>query len=286
MIGNRITRKPVSPSARRGGQKNNKSRLRPMVFGGQAKKQAGFTLVEILVVMAVFAVLGVLLVNIFIMALQSQRQTSSRQKALGAIRYVAENISRQIRTSEINYDYYQANQGIINPQESLALINQQGETYVYQKFQDENGKNYIGAAITKNGYTDYALLTNPREIDVKRFDFYINPISNPFLQERCNQPSDCIRNSCTIDDSIGDKSGFCCCIQDSDCLSKNCDLSEESQNLFNQYCGQNGFGGTCLEINAQPKVTIVLEFESVSLKINERKTINFQTTVSSRVYKR
>ncbi len=261
-------------------------------FMGNTKisRQRGVTLVEILLVLAIFSIIGILLVNIFIMALNSQRHISSRQRSLVNIRHVAESISQQIRTSEIYYDYYKDASGRINiqnPQEVLALRNQKGDRYIY--YNDKNQNSLILIIMKNDGgkvINEWSTLTDSKEINIKKFFFYINPPSNPFSEERCNESGNCLVGSCTVNDPESDKSGFCCCTQNSDCFSGNCDIGQESQDIFSKYCGSLGKGGTCLPFGRQPSVTVVLEFESVSAKVQERKIVNLQTTVSSRVYKR
>lgn len=234
-------------------------------------RRRGFTLVEILVVLGIFAILGTLIVDVFILALQAQRQTSFRQKTLSNLRYVMEVMTKQIRTSEIDYDYYD---GVISPQETtLALIDQSGKKIRYWL----SGEG-IKLSIDQGGIAEESFLTNSEEIKAVRLYFYINPLTNPFSEEKCNQnngPTGCLPASdgCTINDAEDIYlSGFCKCdpIADSKCRTNYCDPNDK----------------LCLPFNQQPKVTILLGFESQAQKIEEQKRIYLQTTVTSRVYKR
>jgi len=227
-------------------------------------------LVEILVVLGIFAILGTLIVDVFILALHAQRQTSFRQKTLSNLRYVMEVMTKQIRTSEIDYDYYG---GLLELKENtLALVDQSGKKV---RFWLTGGG--IKLLIDQNGVTEESLLTNFEEIKVVRLYFYVNPLTNPFLAEQCNQDdglTGCSAASagCTVNDPADIYlSGFCRCSQNNHCQkSKYCDLAE----------------GLCLPFNDQPRVTVILGFESQAERIEEQKRIYLQASVSSRVYKR
>ncbi|MFA6255507.1 MAG: type II secretion system protein [Patescibacteria group bacterium] len=230
----------------------------------KSRNQLGFTLMEVLVVLGIFSILGVLIIDVFLLALQSQRQVSARQKTLSNLRYVIEDMARQVRTSEIDYASYTG--GVIEqPATQLVLIDQEGKRVVYELIDNEE--------IQLTVDTESAPVTNPTEVKVEKLSFYINPITDPFYSERCNGPqgsNGCLNNlECTINESA-DEVGFCICSLDSDCATKNCDDQES----------------LCLPFNQQPIVTIVLGFKSVGPRLEEEKVIYLQTTAVSRVYKR
>ena len=223
----------------------------------------GFTLMEVLVVLGIFSIMGVLIIDVFLLALQSQRQVSARQKTLANLRYVIENMARQIRTSEIDYASYAG--GVIEqPTTKLVLIDQEGKMVTYE---------LVDGEIQLKVENESAPVTNLTDVRVEKLSFYINPPTDPFYSERCNGPqggNGCLNNlKCTINDGT-DPVGFCICSFDSDCATKNCDDQENF----------------CLPFNQQPLVTIVLGFKAVGLRPAEEKEIYLQTTASSRVYKR
>jgi len=265
MIGNRETR-------------NQKILSTPLETGKKSKKQKGFTLMEILVVMAVFLVSVVIIVDVFLLSLRSQRQTSQRQQVTANLRYVMEMISRQVRTSEIDYGYGSS----AVPYSELHLIDQEKNNFVYYS---------AGGEVKMKVDGQESALTSLDDVVVTNLDFYVDPVTNPFSEERCNyslRPNNtgCLNNniSCTVNDDTG-RSGFCCCTDNADCSSQNCDMSRESKDMYTAYCA-SGSGGICLPFNRQPRVTIVIGFKSAGVKAEEQKMIYLQTTVSSRVYKR
>lgn len=262
---------------------------------GNNKKIKGFTLVEILMVVALFAILTTVIVNVFILTLNSQRQASARQKTLANLRFVIEKIARQVRTSEIDYHKYT---GLNNKVDALFLIDSFGSEISYSL--DDNGKIKVSLTKEEDGLnvTEESYLTDNEEVKIVNLDFYIDPTTNPFQDERCRENTDCYsytqdpNQTCLVTKICQDgekkgyecnddsqcpesicvpppfESGFCSCGDDSECLTNHCS------------------DGVCLPINYQPKVTIALAFQSQSVKVSEQKIIFLQTTVSSRVYKR
>lgn len=238
---------------------------------------------EVLVVLALFSILGLIIVNVFLLALRSQRQASARQNTLANLRFVTETIARQIRISEIDYDYY-TNKTVDSPEDTLALKDQSDKKFVYLL----SGEGINLLIEEKGGSQEQAFLTRTDEIKVVNLFFYINPITNPFSEERCDNtltPNGCQPTvSCTVDSRLRDPgidptkiipTGFCICDKgtgpdNSLCASNYCDPDEK----------------VCLPFNNQPRVTMVLGFESVGTKLEEQKRIFLQTTVSSRLYKR
>lgn len=242
------------------GNKREKFLRKNVGFFG--KKSAGFTLMEMVVVIAIFSTLILIVLNVFMLAMHAQRQTSNRQQVLANLRYIMETMAQKVRTSEIDYQHYGAG-GIANPTDILALIDQAGNNLQYLVgngviYQDEGSNSFA--------------LTDRDQVIVIKFDFYINPITNPFAEERCNGAAEInVCQSilgCTISDDSGGFPGFCRCSDDNECLTNNCESD------------------LCLPFNFQPRVTIILGFQSAGAKPEEIKTIYLQTTVSSRVYKR
>lgn len=232
------------------------------------KKGEGFTLVEMLVVLAVFSVFTVVIVNVFLLSLRAQRQTSLRQETLADLRFVTETIARQIRTSEIDYAAYGV-AGVSSPEDELFLIDQNGNNLRYSLFNAE----IIFSIDDGVAPAQVASITNKDQVQVVNLYFYITPITNPFFQEQCNDaltPTGCQGViSCTVDDpDTTFKLGFCQCGGNPDCATG--------------YCNE----GICLPFDQQPRVTMILGFESSGVKLEEQKRIFLQTTVSSRVYKR
>ena len=225
---------------------------------GDKNKREGFTLVEILVVLGLFTLLGVLIINVFLLSLQAQRQASARQEAVSSIRFVLETMAQEIRTSEIAYPLDPSNQ---------VLRLRSGAQYSLNTDK-----------IILNVDGQIAALNDANEVTVIELHFFVDPPSDPFSEERCNTSADCFlptSHNCTINDLTLQKefkAGFCRCTTDSDCHPNvgNCNLD----------------AGLCLPFDRQPRVTIVLAFQPVGQTGPESTPVYMQTTVSSRIYKR
>ncbi|MFA6322928.1 MAG: type II secretion system protein [Candidatus Buchananbacteria bacterium] len=249
------------------------------------KNNFGFTLLEIVVVLGIFTLIFLVATDIFMMTLKAQRQTSARQQDLSELRFTLDSMVRQIKNSELDYQEDIANPdarysldqdaGISGSETELHLIDNQGNRYGY--FLDNLGGGVVKVSV--NGQE--TALNDPNAVTVVKLLFYINPATNPFTTERCNNgssPSGCLNGQkiCTIDDNSG-QSGYCQCAtnnvaDNAKCASQNC---VTNQNTF-----------LCLPFDYQPRVTIVLGFQSKAVKVTERKTIYLQTSASSRIYKR
>jgi len=244
----------------------------------KARRQAGFTLMELVVVLALFSIVGLVIIDVFLLSMRSQRQVSARQETLADLRYIVETISQKIKSAEIDYSHsynLDGDEGIDGSEEELHLVDMDGNSFSY----------YVSSEKVKflvNGQESD--LTNPEEVEVVSFNFFISPKTSPFLDERCNDallPSGCqpAASFCTVNEPDNEfKAGFCVCEQDLDCLTQHCNKEEWEPD--------NPDVGICLPFDIQPRVTFVLGLESVAKREQERKRIYLQTTVSSRVYKR
>ncbi len=145
--------------------------------GGNMNKK-GFTLVEMMVVLAIFSVATVVVVDIFMMASRAERRTLAIQKIQSDARYSLEAMAREIRMDMIDYDYYN---GTINevPSGTLALRDQDDNQIIFKK---SNGNCPIGTTnclvVSLDG-TNWESITAPG-IDVLDLKFYIDPTVDPF----------------------------------------------------------------------------------------------------------
>lgn len=234
--------------------------------------------------MAIFLTLTVVLTDIFMMILKSQSQTSIREKTLTDLRFAMETMARQIRTTEIDYQtqlslssryILDSDDGIVDWESEIHLLDYDGKEISYYL-------DAIGGGILKSEVDgQVSQLSDPAYYTVTKLSFYIDPPTSPFIEERCNDgltPNGCLAGvSCSLDDQSG-KNGYCLC--------QNLSGSPDNSKCATANCASVSGSYYCLPHNTQPRVTIVLGFESKGTKASERKTIYLQTTASSRVYKR
>jgi prepilin-type N-terminal cleavage/methylation domain-containing protein len=195
---------------------------------------SGFTLIEVLVAMAIFSTAIMVAFSIFISSQNLQQRTLAIQRGQSDARYALELIARKFRLGEIDYEYYVSN-GIIltNPAEILALRDSDGLPVRFQLASEaiQICTNFTQEGMSKSGSelcNAWADIT-PNNITITRLAFYLSPDQDPFI----------------LDSATGEYLG-----------------------------GDN-----------QERLTMVLESTINQVKGEDYQT-KFQTTISSRVYKR
>ena len=168
---------------------NSRAVFTPSLKGqGYKPRVTGFTLLELLVAVAIFSSMVFILANIYLLSLKAQRHSAFSQKVLSQTRYLIESMSRQIRSGQIDYGYYGGE--IINfPENTLALKNQEDESIVY-RLDSNSGEIFIQ---TQEGQ---AKLTSAAEFEVIYLNFYIIPQTNPFLNQQCQNNDQCPFSQC------------------------------------------------------------------------------------------
>lgn len=151
--------------------------------------QSGFTLMEIIIVVAVFSITVVLAVDLFLAYTKLQKRAATEQSIGADARFVTESIVRQMRLGTIDYDYYADPDNdpftaddisLLDadmPLAILALIDQGGGGLLYRLTVDGNSSGRI--ELSTNRGEDWLAIT-PSSIDVERMDFYVSPSKNPF----------------------------------------------------------------------------------------------------------
>lgn len=166
---------------------------------------AGFTLLEIVLVTAIFALTAVLAVDIFLVMTKLQRKTVTSQRLQGDARFVMELIAKDVRLGQIDYAFYDelvnfyhfpmenALGELVSPLPVLALRNAQGESIVYRRtdadgflewadWDDPSGNGIevcIGDCLME-GNAVWETIT-PQGIKVVSANFYIQPSVTPFV---------------------------------------------------------------------------------------------------------
>ncbi len=93
------------------------------------KNKYGFTLIEMLVAMAIFLVVISIYMNIFVGITKTHAKLIAIQKVQNEIRYVTETLTSSIRMGDINFDYYDDN---TNPKTILALKDSSQDDIFYR----------------------------------------------------------------------------------------------------------------------------------------------------------
>lgn len=193
------------------------------------KEKAGFTIMETVMVLGVFAIAVTYSMAIFVKSNTVQKRTANIQQTMADARYALEVMAREFRMGQLDYQYYYQNYSQplpMMPIEELAILNQDNNTVRFRRQQIPETERYAVQLYYNGEWLDIT----PEDINVTRLDFYLAPDENPWVFLTGGYPN-----------------------------------------------------------NVQPRVTIVMETESLLLEggaaINPRVT-HFQTTVTSRKYLR
>ncbi|MFA4881012.1 MAG: type II secretion system protein [Candidatus Doudnabacteria bacterium] len=128
----------------------------------------GFTVIEMLVAMAVFSLALVAICGIFLSITKAQRKNSIDQKVQFEASHALETIAQTVRRYGIDYS-----SSINNPASSLVLARQDKESITFFKGGDNRLKMQIGTAAAENILSD--------KVKVDDLKFWIVPVSDPFV---------------------------------------------------------------------------------------------------------
>jgi hypothetical protein len=143
---------------------------------------------EMVVAAAIFATASLMLTNVYILSQKAQVKLTGQTKIQADSRFIMEVMTREIRQSQVDYDYINNLTGLPIGSSGnfelnyLPLKDVQGNTVVFA----ESGnpavcppKSSTCLAVKKNN-SAWASIT-PDSVEVIRADFYIQPLSDPFL---------------------------------------------------------------------------------------------------------
>jgi len=113
-----------------------------MITRNKLKMNRGFTILELMVALAIFVIVSIISVSIFVMSVQNQRQAFLTQNLQDNARFILERFSKEVRMSLIENG---SNQNV------LHITNQDGAIVSYQ-FQSSNFERE-GQALNSNQIT-------------------------------------------------------------------------------------------------------------------------------------
>ena len=143
--------------------------------GGTPKSLVwGFTVIEMLVALAVFSFALVAICGIFLSITKSQRKNSIDQKVQFEASHALEAIAQAVRRYGIDYSG-----SINNPASSLVLARQDKESVTFFKGGDNRLKMQIGTAAAENILSD--------KVKVDDLKFWIVPVTDPFVLGGLNE---------------------------------------------------------------------------------------------------
>jgi prepilin-type N-terminal cleavage/methylation domain-containing protein len=239
---------------------------------------AGFSLMEMVVVLAVFSMTALMAVDLFVTITNVQRQVRNVQSVQSDARFVMESLVREAQVGTIDYEFYgghclggsdedadnynkcednsECGGGVCqvidlsaDPTDILATKDQENKQIFYRKNGDElevcSNSSFYRNRCSQSG--NWQVVT-PEKVKITLMSFYISPFSDPYSVEMI---------SCTLAN------------QAIVCPSKVC--NDPGDNL-------------CVPPDTQPLVTIIMESEAGEGA--EQEKVNLQTTVTSMLYRR
>lgn len=166
------------------------------------QNNSGFTLVEVLVAVSIFALVAILLSVIYVAFTKMQTRTQISQQVLNDSQFTLEAITREIRNSEIyEYDPYNSSTCVdvlgADYVNCLLLLKEDGQMVAFTTTTDEAllyitpdcNSDYSICDWALDDYGSYTelLSTDVNNIRVKDLFFYINPNENPFSSASVNK---------------------------------------------------------------------------------------------------
>ena len=126
----------------------------------------GFTLIEVLVALAIFSVVVTISTDLFMTYQRLQRKTEAMQELNGAARNIMERIVREARENEINY----GGEELAWPATTLSLKDFEDKPIIFQQVEKD-------LQISVDNQSASLL---PKGVQLKDLKFYIMPRKNPF----------------------------------------------------------------------------------------------------------
>lgn len=239
-----------------------------------AKQRPSFTLIELLIVAAIFSFAALLATTVFSNIQTTQRTILGQQRVTTDGRYILETLARGVRTGQVNYGLWP--NGVVPASPTIfSVVDQDNVVTCYQK----SGSQLQVLTPAPSDCSGTWVSITPDDLQVDSFSFFISPSSDPFrAAPRIN--TDCKKNPPltptppTITEGFDEALGACVCTEET-----------AAADCFSGFCTPSGSKSICSNPNIQPQVTFVLTTSSKQSQGGVAKS-TLQTTVVSRIYQR
>lgn len=143
---------------------------------------AGFTLMELIVVLGIFTTVVVAASDIFLLSASAQRKIFGLERTQSDARFTMEALAREFRAGEVDYAYYESRVDPMEaPDDELALIDSNNVKVRFFRTSDPDicaDEKSSPCLAVKVGDNDSASMT-PRNVVVRNAQFYISPMLDP-----------------------------------------------------------------------------------------------------------
>ncbi|MCX6785804.1 MAG: type II secretion system protein [Candidatus Komeilibacteria bacterium] len=145
----------------------------------------GFTLVEVVVALSIFAIATTYSIDLFVQSNTIQKRTANIQRVMADARYGLEVMAREVRLGNIDYNYanYSRDAGgnLTWPQAELAIRDADNQPIRFRRNEVEAGRFALQVCSGQDvcNAADWLDIT-PAELSVVNLAFYIAPGKDPF----------------------------------------------------------------------------------------------------------
>ena len=136
----------------------------------------GFTLIEMLVVMALFMTLMLVVSDIFLSVSLVQRKTLAREQGAKEMQFVLEQLAQAIRLNKINYSHYKL--PLTGQVEDLALIDADQKETIYTL--TSTGCAVSVTECIKKSVAGVEAIISPSNVNIEELKFSILPLVDPY----------------------------------------------------------------------------------------------------------
>jgi len=155
----------------------------------------GFTLIEMLVVLAIFSTFVIVAADLFLTVNRVQRETQVSERVLSESRFILETIARDVRAGRIDYKEFgnpaDPEDAIVNPSDEIIYINSASERVRIKKSTNfcPSSISMPCVIISRNNGANWASMT-PLGVKVIDLKFIVQPDQDPFYFNGVNWLSD------------------------------------------------------------------------------------------------
>ncbi|MFH1533885.1 MAG: type II secretion system protein [Nitrospirota bacterium] len=147
-------------------------------------KQRGFTLIEMMVAMAIFVMFLGVLIGSYTDIVKSQQEANDYRVLYSEARRVFDKITEEVRNGAI---YYGIDVDYRNVNERLVLISMGGDRHVVFEYDDDKENIWFGEDVLEEQIrkqTDYLLISPEIDrISVTEFNVFVSPVDDPYKLE-------------------------------------------------------------------------------------------------------
>lgn len=147
------------------------------------KQQAGFTLVEMMVAVSIFATASVIVADLFLIANRAQRRTSVGQQIQSDARIIFSQVGDRIRSGEIDYDGYGGTAPsasdvlrVVDERDNFVVVRQSDSVFANTVCPSEKSTPCL--EISEDGGFTFAPMTSD-SVKVVGVQFYVDPPQRP-----------------------------------------------------------------------------------------------------------